>query len=68
MDRGGTVAARPVELGPLVDGLRVVRKGIKPTDQVVIQGVQAAMPGGKVRPQRGRIAASAPAAAPATAG
>lgn len=68
VDREGTVAARPVELGPLVDGLRVVRKGLKPTDQVVIQGVQAAMPGGKVRPQRGRIAASASAAAPATAG
>jgi len=68
VDRSGTVAARPVELGPLVDGLRVVRKGLKPTDQVVIQGVQAAMPGGKVRPERGRIAASASATAPATAG
>jgi hypothetical protein len=48
-----------------VDGLRVVRKGLAPTDRIVIEGVQAAVPGGKVRPQLGRIAA--PATAPALA-
>lgn len=63
----GSVASRPVELGSLVDGLRVVRKGLAPSDRIVIQGVQAAVPGGKVRPQLGRIAAPAPAPAPALA-
>lgn len=67
VDREGTVAARPVELGPLVDGLRVVRKGIRPSDRIVIQGVQSAMPGGKVRPQPGRIAVPAAAPAPTSA-
>jgi RND family efflux transporter MFP subunit len=65
VDRDGTVSSKPVELGSLVDGLRVVRKGLTPTDRVVIQGVQAAVPGGKVKPKLGRIAA--PPATPAPA-
>lgn len=65
VDGKGTVASKPVELGQLVNGLRVVRKGLAPTDRIVIEGVQAAVPGGKVRPQLGRIAA--PATAPALA-
>jgi membrane fusion protein, multidrug efflux system len=69
VDAKGTVAAKPVELGPLVDGLRVVRKGLAPTDRVIIQGVQSAMPGSKVKPQPGRIAApAATAPTPAAAG
>jgi RND family efflux transporter MFP subunit len=54
--RDGTVAAKPVELGPVVDGLRVVRSGLEPSDRVVITGTQAAAPGSKVRPEAGRIA------------
>lgn len=58
----GTTAARPVELGPLADGLRVVRAGLEPTDRVVIAGVQRIQrPGTPVRPVDGRIE---PAAAP----
>lgn len=56
VDKSGTVAAREVELGPLVQGLRVIRKGLTAADQVVIEGNQSAMPGGKVRPHTGRIA------------
>ena len=51
----GTVAPRPVSLGPLVDGLRVVRAGLGPDDQVVINGLMRARPGGKVTPQPGTI-------------
>lgn len=68
VDATGTVAAKPVELGPLVDGLRVVRKGLAPTDRIIIQGVQSAMPGSKVKPQAGRIAPAATAPTPAVAG
>src|SRR5690606_5308672 len=58
----GTTAARPVELGPLADGLRIVRAGLEPTDRVVIAGVQRIQrPGTPVRPVDGRIE---PAAAP----
>ena len=62
VDNEGKVAAREVALGPLVNGLRVVRTGITATDRVVIQGVQSAMPGQMVRAENGRI--TAPAAAP----
>jgi RND family efflux transporter MFP subunit len=51
----GTVVAKTVELGPVVDGLRVVRNGLEPTDRVIITGLQAAVPGGAVRAERGRI-------------
>lgn len=50
----GTVAAKPVTLGPVTEGLRVVR-GLAPADRVVISGVQMAMPGGKVQTRPGRI-------------
>jgi RND family efflux transporter MFP subunit len=52
----GTVTPTPVQLGPLVDGLRVVRSGIRPTDRIIIDGLQRAMPGMKVAPTNGRIA------------
>ncbi|MXO71889.1 efflux RND transporter periplasmic adaptor subunit [Alteraurantiacibacter buctensis] len=57
VDREGTVAAREVELGPLVDGLRVIRSGLTRSDRVVIQGVQMAIPGQKVQARPGTIAA-----------
>jgi multidrug efflux system membrane fusion protein len=47
--KDGTVAAKPVETGPLVGDLRVIRSGLTAADQVVVQGVQFAMPGAKVR-------------------
>lgn len=55
----GTVTPRPVELGPISDGLRVIRSGLSATDRVVIGGQQRAMPGQKVTPQAGRITAAA---------
>ena len=49
--KDNTVAAKPVETGPLVAGLRVIRSGIAKTDRVIVQGVQFAMPGAKVNPR-----------------
>lgn len=46
----GTVSARPVDLGPLVNGLRVIRGGVGPGDRIVVKGVQRARPGTKVTP------------------
>lgn len=64
--KDGTVAAKPVELGPLVKGLRVIRSGLAPSDKVVISNYQAAVAGTKVKAQRGTIAADTHiAAAPA---
>ena len=66
VDAKNVVTARPVTLGPVVDGLRVVRSGIGPGDRIVIRGSQMVMPGVQVQPQAGRIAvaAAAPDAAP----
>jgi RND family efflux transporter MFP subunit len=51
----GSVTPRPVVLGPVVDGLRVVRSGLDAKDRVVISGGQLAMPGTKVQVRRGVI-------------
>jgi RND family efflux transporter MFP subunit len=60
----GNVAVNEIKLGPVIDGLRVVRSGLKPTDRVVIVGTQMAMPGTKVDPRPGRIVAEAAQATP----
>lgn len=52
----GSVSPKAVQLGPLVDGLRVIRSGLAPTDRVIIAGAQRAMPGVKVEATNGRIA------------
>lgn len=58
--KDGMVAAKPVEIGPEVDGLRVIRSGLTPTDQIVINGYQFARPGTKAVTKVGKIAAAAP--------
>ncbi|WP_428676826.1 efflux RND transporter periplasmic adaptor subunit [Reyranella sp.] len=57
----GVVQAKPVTLGTLVDGLRVIRSGLTPTDKVVLDGLANPMvrPGAKVVPQKGEIVAKA---------
>jgi RND family efflux transporter MFP subunit len=42
---------RLVELGPLVDGLRVIRNGISADDWVIIRGQQRVRPGQKITPK-----------------
>lgn len=54
----GLTRMQPVELGPLANGLRVVRKGLKSGDWVIIEGVQRAQAGRAVKIVRGRIAAT----------
>ncbi len=51
------VIPKPVTLGPIVDGLRVIRSGITSTDRVIINGIANPMvrPGGTVTPQPGEI-------------
>jgi RND family efflux transporter MFP subunit len=55
------VEGRQITLGPIVDGLRVVRDGLKPDDRVVLDGLANPMvrPGAKIAPQKGQIAAQA---------
>ena len=51
----GSVVAKPVELGPLSGGLRIVKSGLAATDRVIINGLMRARPGTKVTPQPGSI-------------
>ena len=57
-----TVAAKPVETGPLVGNLRVIRSGLTRADRVIVQGVQFAMPGAKVKPRVMQVRAAEGAA------
>lgn len=49
------VDRRPVTLGPVIDGLRVVVQGLKPDDQVIINGVMKVRPGSQVKPEQGKM-------------
>jgi multidrug efflux system membrane fusion protein len=49
-----TVEYRPVRLGRVVDGLRIVRSGLKPGERIVVNGLQ------RVRPQMKVAATLAP--------
>lgn len=52
-----TVVATPVTLGPIIDGLRVIKSGLQPADRIVIEGLAnpAVRPGAKVVPTDGTI-------------
>jgi len=55
-----TVEARPVTLGPLDNGLRVVRDGLKAEDKVIVDGLQRARVGAKVAPKMSQIGGGKP--------
>ena len=69
--RDGKTVQRPVETGPLVEGLRVVRGGIAPTDRVVLDGLVRLQPGMPVKAKltqiKPRAADTAPTATPLSA-
>jgi RND family efflux transporter MFP subunit len=46
-----TVEYRKVTLGPIIDGLRVIRDGLKPEEWVVVNGVQRVRAGAQVDSQ-----------------
>lgn len=56
---------RPVELGPVVDGLRVIEQGLQPGERIVVKGL--VRPGMQVTPQSAAIDGT-PIAVPQTSG
>src|SRR5688572_13180980 len=48
---GNKVEYAPVKLGPLIDGLRVVREGLAADDLILVKGLQQVRPGMPVAPQ-----------------
>ena len=51
------VGQRTIEVGRLIDGMRVIRAGLAPTDRVIISGMQRARPGRKVNPKSAPMSA-----------
>ncbi|MGE3821671.1 MAG: efflux RND transporter periplasmic adaptor subunit [Isosphaeraceae bacterium] len=55
------VEQRPVEVGPVTeDGLRMIKTGLTIEDRVVVNGLQRARPGAKVRPVLAEVAGKSP--------
>lgn len=48
---GNKAEYRPVVLGPNVDGLRVVRNGLKAGEKIVVNGLQRVRPGAPITPE-----------------
>ncbi|MEY4761147.1 MAG: hypothetical protein RLZZ200_1003 [Pseudomonadota bacterium] len=48
---GDKVEYRAVVTGPIVDGLRVIRSGVKAGDRVIVNGLQRIRPGMQVKPR-----------------
>jgi membrane fusion protein, multidrug efflux system len=59
VDAEGKAQYRVVKIGPLVDGLRVVREGVGPEDRVITAGLQRVRPGIAVDAQQETIATAA---------
>ena len=55
----GSVVPKPVKVGPVVDGLRIITAGVTKDDKVIINGLMRARPGTKVTPQAGTIEVAA---------
>jgi RND family efflux transporter MFP subunit len=55
VNKDNVVEQRTVTIGQLDKGLRVIESGLKPDDLVVIDGVQRAIPGNKVDPDKQKM-------------
>jgi multidrug efflux system membrane fusion protein len=51
MDQDNKATYRSVELGPKLEGLRIVRSGLAKGDRIVVNGLQRVRPGATVDPQ-----------------
>jgi membrane fusion protein, multidrug efflux system len=52
VDAQNTAQYAPVQLGPLQDGMRIVRSGLHSNNWVVVNGLMSIRPGSKVNPSR----------------
>lgn len=60
----GEVVRRPVVVGPLRGGLRVIEQGLAEDEEVIVSGLQRARPGAKVRVREVQPESSLAASAP----
>ncbi|MDX2348969.1 MAG: efflux RND transporter periplasmic adaptor subunit [Porticoccus sp.] len=55
VDEGNRVQPRAVELGPMHEGLRVIRSGLESHDRVITKGLLRVRPGVLVTPQQANV-------------
>src|SRR5208282_2084505 len=55
VDEQNTVEYKIVNLGPMIDGLRAVREGLRSNNWVVVNGLMSVRPGAKVNPSRAAV-------------
>jgi RND family efflux transporter MFP subunit len=67
LKKDGTAEYRPVQLGKLVDGYRVVTQGLKGGEKIIVAGLQRVRPGMKVAAKEGPMLAPPQPEAPAAA-
>lgn len=63
LEPDSTVAYRAVELGRVIDGLRIVKAGLQPGERIVIDGMQHVRPGMKVAAKEASMDSGVAAAA-----
>lgn len=63
MDGDNKSAYRAVELGPKIEGLRIVRSGLSKDDTIIVKGLQRVRPGSPVAPETIPMASQATLAA-----
>jgi len=61
VDAADMVVAKYVQIGNVIDGLRVIKAGLNRDDRVVVNGLLRARPGNKVTPVEERLPAQASA-------
>jgi len=59
LGKNNTLAYRLVKLGPMTEGLRVVRDGLQEGDVIVVSGLQRVRPGAAVTPKKVLMAGQA---------
>ena len=55
VDSENVARLRRITLGPLADGLRVVKSGLHPDDVVIVNGIIKVRPDSPVKAQQGRM-------------
>ena len=51
VDEKNRVASRPVRIGALHEGLRVIEEGLKPGERLIVNGLQQVRPGATIEPK-----------------
>jgi membrane fusion protein, multidrug efflux system len=55
VDAGNVARLRHITIGPVADGLRVVKSGLRPDDVVIVNGIIKVHPNSLVKTEQGKM-------------